>query len=395
MSIFKNNSNLFVISVIVVVNALGYGIIFPLLYSYSHKFGLNDFQNGLLFALFSLCQFIATPVIGRLSDKYGRKPLLVVSLIGTVGSFLLMAFAPNAIFLFIARALDGITAGNLPVALAVISDTTDPKDRAKGFGIIGASFGFGFVFGPAIAALTVGFGAAVPFLVAAAISLVAVILTMFMLPETNKHMGLAHKEKLFDFVHMAKALVDKNVGMTLLVSLLYSFAFSLFIYAYQPLSVEVLHLTATQISINFTIFGIVGLIAQGFIIPRMTKRFGEKTMLRNSLFLGIWTFIGFFLTRSLWMFTVVSILHGMVNSFVNPLVQALLSKEVDAHSQGSIQGINASYASIGMILGPIIGGVMATTIAIPSPFLLGSAIVVVCFFLSLNILRKHTEQVVV
>src|SRR5258706_2310348 len=237
MSVFKNNSNLFIIAVIAVVNALGYGIIFPLLYSYSHRFGLNDFQNGLLFALFSLCQFISTPVIGRLSDKYGRKPLLLISLAGTAASFLLMAFAPSALFLFIARALDGITAGNLPVALAVISDTTELKDRAKGFGIIGASFGFGFVFGPSIAALTVGFGAAIPFLVAAAISLVAVFLTALVLPETNKHMGLPHKEKLFDFVHMAKALGDKNVGMTLLVSLLYSFGFSLFIYAYQPLSV--------------------------------------------------------------------------------------------------------------------------------------------------------------
>lgn len=395
MNVFKNNSNLFVIAVIAVVNALGYGIIFPLIYSYSHRFGLNDFQNGLLFALFSLCQFISTPIIGRLSDKYGRKPLLLVSLAGTAASFLLMAYAPSAIFLFIARALDGITAGNLPVALAVISDTTEAKDRAKGFGIIGASFGFGFVFGPTIAALTVGLGAAVPFLVAAAISLVAVALTAFVLPETNKHMGLPHKEKLFDLVHMAKALRDKNVGMTLLVSLLYSFGFSLFIYAYQPLSVEVLRLTPTQISINFTIFGIVGLIAQALIIPRMTKRFGEKTMLRNALFVSIWTFLGFFFTRSLPMLIVVSIIHGLANGFVNPLVQALLSKEVDAHSQGAIQGINASYMSIGMILGPIVGGILATTMTIPSPFFFGSLVVVICFFLSMNILRKHTEQVAV
>src|SRR5262245_35514333 len=124
---FKNR-NLFIIALIMVVNALGYGIIIPILYSYSVKYGLNDFQNGLLFATFSLCQFLSTPVIGRLSDKYGRKPLLVISLLGTAGSFLLMAFAPNFIFLFVARALDGLTAGNIPVASAVISDTTKPEE---------------------------------------------------------------------------------------------------------------------------------------------------------------------------------------------------------------------------------------------------------------------------
>lgn len=394
MKFFAKNSVLLVIAVIAIVNALGYGIIIPILYSYSHKFGLNDFQNGLLFSVFSIFQFISTPIIGRLSDKYGRKPLLLISLAGTCVSFLTMAFAPSALFLFIARAIDGITAGNIPVALAVISDTTDAKDRAKGFGIIGASFGFGFVFGPSISALTVGFGPAVPFLVAAGIAAVAVILTLVGLAETNKHKGLSHHEKLFDFVHMAKALVDPNVGTTLILSLLYSFGFSLFIYAYQPLSVEILHLTPTQISINFTLFGLVGLIAQALIIPKMTKRFGEREMLRNALLVATVTFIGFFLTRSLPMLIIVSLVHALANGFVNPLVQALLSKEVDEHSQGSIQGLNASYVSIGMIVGPIVGGVLATKY-IPLPFLIGSGVVAVCFVLSLAMLRKFRNPVAV
>src|SRR3989344_8135631 len=160
---FKNR-NLLVVSIIAVVNALGYGITIPLIYSYSQRFGLTDFENGLLFSVFSLAQFIATPIIGRMSDKYGRKPLLLISLIGTAISFVMMAFANSAAMLFVARALDGITAGNIPVASAVISDTTETKDRARGFAIIGASFGFGFAFGPAISSFTVGFGNARPFL---------------------------------------------------------------------------------------------------------------------------------------------------------------------------------------------------------------------------------------
>src|SRR6266550_152226 len=135
----KTNRNLLIISLIALVNMLGYGIIIPILYAYSKKFGLSDFDNGLLFALFSICQFLSTPIIGRLSDKYGRRPLLLVSIIGTAVSFFMTAFAPNAIILFLSRALDGLTAGNIPVAFAVISDSTKPEDRAKAFGLIGSA----------------------------------------------------------------------------------------------------------------------------------------------------------------------------------------------------------------------------------------------------------------
>jgi MFS family permease len=217
---FKNNRSLIVIAVIAIVNALGYGIIIPILYSYSLKYGLSDFQNGLLFALFSICQFVSTPVIGRLSDKYGRKPLLVLSIAGTAISFLMMAFAPSAIWLFVARALDGITAGNIPVASAVISDTTEPKDRAKGFGLIGASFGFGFIFGPAISAATIGFGTSTPFLIAAIVSLIAVVMTMVILPETNKNLGVMSHQKLFDLKKLFDSIFDEKIGETLLLSLL-------------------------------------------------------------------------------------------------------------------------------------------------------------------------------
>src|SRR3989339_1040643 len=151
----NTNRNIWIISLIALVNMLGYGIIIPILYAYSKKFGLSDFENGLLFALYSICQFISTPFIGRLSDRYGRKPLLIISVAGTAVSFFVMAFAPNALFLFLARSLDGITAGNIPVAFAVISDSTKPAERAKAFGRVWAAFNFGFVFGPAVAALTV------------------------------------------------------------------------------------------------------------------------------------------------------------------------------------------------------------------------------------------------
>ncbi len=389
--LIKNNKNIFIIALIAVVNALGYGIIIPVLYSYSLKFGLSDFQNGLLFATFSICQFISTPIIGRLSDKYGRRPLLIGSLLGTALSFFLMAFAPSSVFLFLARALDGITAGNIPVASAVISDTTDMKDRAKGFGIIGASFGFGFIFGPAISAITVGISAALPFIIAGIISTFAVVITALLLPETNKHMGEISQKKLFDFDKILHALTDENIGITLIITLFYFLAFSLFIYAFQPFSVKVLNLSANQISLLFTIFGVLGLISQLYLVQRVSRWFGLKRTFSGALLVVTAAFLFMFMSKTFFVFILSSVVLGLSNSMVNPLMQTILSAETDAKSQGSILGLQTSYMSLGQIVGPILGGVFAT-IAIPYPFLAGAFATFICFTLSFQVLKKGVKK---
>lgn len=385
------NNNLLIISLIALVNMLGYGIIIPILYSYSKKFGLSDFQNGLLFASYSICQFISTPIIGRLSDKYGRRPMLLVSISGTVVSFFIMAFAPNAAFLFIARALDGLTAGNIPVAFAVISDSTKPEERAKAFGFIGSAFNFGFVFGPAISAITIGFGESIPFIIAGTITLVATILTALYLPETNTHMGEIKQSKLFDFPRLWHTLFDPSVGITFLTSLIYFFAFSCaIIYGFQPFTTEVLKITQSQNAVLFTIFGIVGLVSQSFLVQQFSKRFGMKNAYTMAMLLTACSFFIMFFSRSLLVFVGASIILALFNSIVQTLIPTILSQAADAKSQGSIMGLNTSYQSIGMILGPILGGVIAT-IAIPLPFLVGSVFVLVCFFLSFQVLRPGTK----
>lgn len=381
---FKDNPKLLIIALIAVVNALGYGIIIPVLYSYSLKFGLTDFQNGLLFALFSLCQFLSTPIIGRLSDKYGRRPLLIISLAGTALSFFMMAFAPNAIFLFLARALDGITAGNIPVASAVISDTTEPKDRARGFGIIGASFGFGFVFGPAIAAFTVGISESLPFIIAGVVSIIAVIATLIFLPETNKHIGQVQHKSLFNFNHLVHALFDQKVGLTLLISLIFFTSLGIYIYAFQPFAIKALHFSANDVSILFTLFGVVGLISQILFLPFMAKRFGPKKIFTAFLGVGIFTFFGMSLSSSVVAFTTITVVHGLFSSTIQPLIQTLLSEETDAQSQGTMMGINASYMSIGQIIGPVLGGTLAT-LNITFPFVAASFCVLLCFIISFKI----------
>lgn len=391
MSALKSNRNFLIIALIALVNALGYGIIIPILYSYSVRYGLSDFQNGLLFATFSLFQFLSTPIIGRMSDKYGRKPLLIISISGTAISFLMMAFAPSAIFLFIARALDGITAGNIPVATAVISDTTKPEHRARGFAIIGASFGFGFVFGPAISALTVGISPSLPFIIAAAISIIAVIVTVLFLPETNKHIGEVKKNKLFDFGKLIHALLDVNIGPTLFITFAYFLGFFAFIYAFQPYLLKVLHLSVTSISLMYTLFGVMGLISQLLLVDPLSKRFGIKRTFSSALLIVAFGFIMMFVFRSLTMFVVSLIILSIPNSMINPLINTILSKETDDRSQGSMMGVNASYMSLGQIFGPILGGALASY-AITLPFLASAGIILGCFVLSFRVMRPGVRK---
>ena len=391
-SMLNRNRTLLIISLVALVNMLGYGIVIPILYGYSKRFGLTDFQNGLLFSIFSICQFIATPIIGRMSDKYGRRPLLLISITGTAISFFIMAFAPNALFLFIARAIDGITAGNIPVAFAVISDSSKPEDRTQAFGMIGSALSFGFVFGPAISAFTLGFGQAVPFILAGIITVIAVILTALYLPETNKHMGEVRKGKLFDFKHLARTLFDQNVGPTFLITLIYYLAFACaLIYGFQPFTLQILHISEAQNAILFTLFGVVGVISQNLFVARFSKKFGIRKAFSASMLLTTASFILMFLSRSLTLFVLGMIILALFNGAIQTLIPTILSREADAKSQGSIMGLSASYQSIGMIIGPILGGIVAT-ISVPFPFLVGSLLIFSCFLLSFRVLRPGIQK---
>jgi MFS family permease len=390
----NSNRNVLIVALIALVNMMGYGIVFPILYAYSKKFGLTDFENGLLFALFSICQFISTPIIGRLSDKYGRRPMLMLSIIGTAISFFVMGFAPSALFLFLARALDGLTAGNVPVIFAVISDSTKPEERAKAFGRVGSAFSFGFIFGPAISAFTVGFGSAVPFIVAGIITIIATILTYLYLPETNTHMGEVQKGKLFDFPKMWRTLFDPNVGVTFIITLIFYLAFACAIlYGFQPFTLNVLKLTESQNALLFTMFGAVGLFAQNLVVGNVSKALGMKKAFRLGIIFTALSFLIMYVSQSIAVFVIACIILALFNSIVQTLIPTILSQEADAKSQGTIMGLNSSYQSIGMIFGPIIGGLIAS-ISVPLPFLAGGILVFVCFLLSSQVLRPgiHKES---
>ena len=363
-----------VLILVMLINALSYGTIIPLLYPYAAKFGLNPMGLGFLFASYSLFQFLATPVIGRLSDKYGRRPLLILSLIGTSISLVLFASATNLVMLFMARMLDGVTGGNISVAQAVIADVHKPKDRAKWFAFLGAAFGFGFLVGPAIGGILSQFGLTVPFWFAAAVSAIGSILAIFLLPETKKisNKVVVKKEKLIDFPKMWKALKSPTTGALLLITLIASTGQHAFIIGFQSTTVDVLKFNPTQVGLIFTAFGLANVLMQGLGIKLLLKKFSSRILLKNSLLIGVIlvTLMGFAVTPV--PFLIVIGLYMFIPPST-PFISGMISSATKEEDQGGILGLSQSYMSLGQIIGPIMAGIV-TQLYVPGAFWLAAGV---------------------
>ncbi len=387
--------DLWVISLVAIVNALGYGIIIPLQYAYVARFGINAFWLGVLFAAFSLAQFISTPIIGRLSDRHGRKPLLFISVLGTALSFFLFAIANSAPVIFVARLLDGVTGGNISVAQAVISDVTEPHERAKWFGILGAAFGFGFVVGPAIGGTLSKVSLSAPFFFAGLIALIACLIIWFVQKE-SLHEDTREKKTtaaLFDLKHLFNALFEPFVGLMLIANFIAMFAFSIFILGFQTFTNDVLKLSPFGISAIFVMFGIVGLIMQGFATGRLVKIFSEVPLLIFGVVLSGFSFFLMGISRTLPLFVFASLLLAIGNSFLAPLITAILSKHTKREDQGGMMGINQAYGSLANIIGPIIGGTLAVR-HVSFAFFGAGLTLVLMFFLTMIISRESGKHVI-
>src|SRR5437773_7961104 len=216
---------LLIIFLTIFVNLVGFGIIVPLLPFYAESFGASPLVIGLLFAVFSLCQLAAAPALGDLSDRYGRRPILIFSLLGTVVSFVMLALAHSIAMLFLARIVDGLSGGNISTARAYIADITEPKDRARAYGLIGAAFGLGFILGPAISGILARVSYTAPIWAAAAITLVATGVAWAWLPETvhRVHAGVGNP-----FRYLPELLGRPVVRRVLAIDFVYWFAFSIF-----------------------------------------------------------------------------------------------------------------------------------------------------------------------
>ncbi len=353
------NRTFWIIALISLINSLSLTILIPVIYLYGRQFGLNDFQTSLLFSAYSVAQFLATPAIGKLSDRFGRKPLLMISLLGTVVANLIAGTASTAGILFFARFLDGITGGNASVAQAVISDVTTPENRARGFGINGAAFGLGFVLGPALSLLAQQISLGAAFLVSGAIALIALVITIFFLPESLP-IKAAVTDNLFDLglKNLIKGLTFPKVGILLIINFSIGTTFTIFTYAFQPYFIHVLHQTNESLTLMFLIFGLLGVLMQTWGISILT----QKLNLVYILFLGLFIRSISFLLMPIWAnvayFVGVSILFSLFNSLVQPTINALISLNARPEDQGTALGLNASYLSVSNAVGPVIAGIL-------------------------------------
>jgi predicted MFS family arabinose efflux permease len=390
------NRSFWIIALINFINVLSFTILIPTIYQYGREFHLNDFETSFLFAIFSIAQFFATPVIGKLSDRFGRKPLLIISLAGTVVGNFMAGTAPNATVLFLARFLDGITGGNVSVAQAAIADITTPADRAKGFGIFGASFGLGFVIGPVLSLIAQQRSLGTSFLVASGIAVVALVLTIFFLPETLKQPADPSRN-IFDLglKDLVRGLTFPRVGILFIINLCVGTTFTLFTFAFQPYYLRVLHQDNKSLTVLFFAIGVVGVIVQLLGVKIATKYLSLVKIMFLGLFFRSLSFILMPVIPDIHYFLAVSVIFAVFNSLVQPMISTLISLNTSPEEQGKMSGLNASYLSAANGIGPIIAGLMVNQnqpLTYGYPLYLAGFFTFVVLFFAVRSRRKYTPR---
>ncbi|AUT00558.1 MFS transporter [Nostoc sp. CENA543] len=353
------NRVFWIIALVAFINSLSFTILIPIIYLYGKQFGLSDFHTSLLFSIYAIAQFLATPVIGKLSDRFGRKPLLIISLAGTVIANFFAGTATAAITLFLARFLDGITGGNNAVAQAMISDVTGTERRAQGFGIYGAAMGLGFVLGPATSLIAQQISLGAAFLVSGAVALIALIITIFFLPETIKNKE--HQvQNIFNLGldTLIKGLMIPGVGILLIINFCIGTTFTIFTYAFQPYFLKVLEQNKESLTLMFLTFGVLGVIMQTWGVKILTKYLNESKILLLAIFVRSSSFILMPVVPIVSYFVVVSVIFSLFNSLVQPMVNTLISLNAKPEEQGMALGLNSSYLSMSNGIGPVIAGLI-------------------------------------
>jgi MFS transporter, DHA1 family, tetracycline resistance protein len=351
----SNRRSLAIIFIIIFVNLLGFGIIIPLLPLYAQEFQANSLQIGLLFASYSLCQIVAAPLLGALSDRYGRRPILLVSLFGTVISFGMLALANSLFLLFVSRVIDGLSGGNISTARAYISDITPEKDRAKAYGIIGAAFGLGFVFGPALAGLLGHYSHAAPAWGAALLALLALVLTFIWLPETRQKQTSRQGNAWRDL----PALVTRPVlGHLLLIDFVYWAALSVYQTTFALFGNIRFGWGITQVGYTLALMGFIGALVQGGAVGPVVKRFGEKTTFVAGLVMATFG-LGMAAVAYDWPFFVAALIPAAIGTaLAQPTLISMISHTSKAGEQGRVQGVSGAMESLGRTVGPVWGNGM-------------------------------------
>jgi MFS transporter, DHA1 family, tetracycline resistance protein len=369
------SSPLLPIFLIVAVDVLGLTIMIPLLPFYAEKLGASPFQVGWLIGLYAACQLVSGPLLGRLSDRMGRKPLLLVSQFGTLAGFLITAFAPNLWILFLARAIDGSTAGNLSLAQAYISDVTKPEDRAKSFGIIGIAFGMGFLIGPAISGFLARFDYRDPIFAAAALSATSILTTYLLLPsgapasaEVSTEAGAEAEDagpggrrlSLFEWGAYAEYFRRPALAPRLFEFMCFAFSFAMFtaglpLFAERRLEWHGRPFGPVQLGYIWAFAGFLGLFLQGPALGKLVKRFGERSLNRTGFggYAAGYLILAFCHTLPV---LILATIVTAIGTLVRPTLTSMISQAAARREQGVVLGLTQSLTSVAQIAAPLVAG---------------------------------------
>jgi DHA1 family tetracycline resistance protein-like MFS transporter len=343
---------LFIIFLTTFVNLVGFGIIIPLLPFYAQTFGASPLAIGLLFASFSLSQLIASPMLGDLSDRWGRRPVLIFSLLGTVVSFVMMALANSLAMLFAARIVDGLSGGNITTARAYIADVSTEENRAKAFGLLGAAFGLGFIVGPALGAAFSHISYTAPIWAAAVITVVAVAMAWFWLPETvhrSQAGGRSPWRALGDLWGRA------HLRVLFTIDFVYWTAFAVYQTTFALFGARRFGFDAAHIGYLLSAFGFLGVVVQGALVGPIVRLLGERRTLSIGLLFAAAGWGGSALTHSLPVFVSMLVPGAIGIGLCNATLSALISKSAGPHEQGHVQGAAGALESLGRTIGPVWG----------------------------------------
>jgi multidrug resistance protein len=387
-------SPLATILLVVFVDLIGFGMIIPILPLYAKTFQAAEWQIGLLLGCYSFMQFLASPVLGYISDRVGRKPVLLVSLIGSAIGYAVMASAGSLTMLFVARIIAGISGASVGTAAAYIADITPPENRSRRMGLIGAAFGVGFVLGPAIGGILSQFWTKGPFWFGAGLALLNAIAVLLILPEPEKHVKRSEAR-----IPAGTDVVDQtgSGGIPILV-VTYFVAiagFAIVTMIYPQVLDRRFSLTPAQISMVFVFLGLVGAFIQGGAIGRMAKRFGDYKLAGAGLLLMAISMVVMPFAHNMPLFLVFTFGLAVGNSLAQPTLMAMASRLAATTAQGRVIGTVQSAGSLGRVVGPSAGGFMlgwdrlGPNLAYGNtPFLIGGIVMGIAFLISLMLRRS-------
>jgi DHA1 family tetracycline resistance protein-like MFS transporter len=345
-----------------------------------HLFNATPTQVGLLVASYAAAQLVGAPVLGRMSDRFGRKPVLIISLTGTFIGFLILGFANSLAMLFVSRILDGFTGGNISVAQAYVTDITDENNRARGLGMLGAAFGLGFIIGPALGGILSVYGFAVPAFVAASLSLISIIGVIIFLPESltdEARATLMNKTRQkYSLGNLWQAIDRPRVGPILHVRFFYGLAFATFQTIFPLYAQYKLGLDARGTGFVLTYVGILVIFVQGFLVGWLAARFNEyRLVFLGTLIMTVSLFAWAVASSILFVLVILAPL-AVAAGILNTLLNSTLSKAVYPEEVGGTLGISASLESLTRVISPAAGGFLLGSLGPWAPGLAGGLIMV-------------------